>query len=98
MDAIVADMLWTGDSEVLLKSANEPAMLQLLAEALKRLKEEKLEIAYDEKSIPYDSQSNGEAEMVASCYGVRLALSIGYSAGFILASLCLHEWLNMQRR
>ena len=47
---------------MLLKSDNGPAMLQVLVEARKR-QEEKLEIVVDENSIPYDSQSNGGAEI-----------------------------------
>ena len=47
---------------MLLKSDTETAMLQILAEARTRLKEEQLEIVLDENSIPYDSQSKGGAE------------------------------------
>ena len=43
VDAIVADVLWTGYSKVILKSDHEAAMLQVLAEARKWLKEEKFE-------------------------------------------------------
>ena len=86
VDAFVADMLWTGYSKVLLKSNNEPAMLQVLAEARKRLKEEKLEIVLDENSIPYDSQSNGGAEI--GCKLLRGQVGAMWS--------CLEHWL--QRR
>ena len=63
VDAIVADVVWTGCSKVLPKSDNEAAMIQVLADARKRLKEEKLEIFLDENSTPCDSQSNEGAEI-----------------------------------
>ena len=61
VDAIVADALWNGYSNVPLKSVNEAAMPQVLVEARERLKEEKLVIVVHENSILYDSQNNGGA-------------------------------------
>ena len=47
VDAVVADMCWTGCLKVLIKSDNETAMLRVLARARKQLKDERLEIVLD---------------------------------------------------
>ena len=69
VDAIVAGVFLTGYSSVLLKSNNGPAMLQVLAAARKRLKEDNLEIVLVRNWIPYDSQSNVGAEI--DCKSLR---------------------------
>ena len=63
VDAIVADVLWTGHSRVILKSDNEPSIVAVAEEVKRRLRIEKLELVAGENSIPYDSQSNGGVEV-----------------------------------
>ena len=57
VDKVVEDVLYLGYSRVLLKSDNEPAIVQLLKESLGSLKVTgDIEQAGEERSTPYDSQ------------------------------------------
>ena len=67
VDALVGDVKRLGYSRVTLKSDNEPAIVKLLAEALRELRISGLDQALEEHPPEYDPQSNGSAEV-----GVRL--------------------------
>ena len=60
-------MKWLGYNKIALKSDNEPAIVKLLAEALRELRIQGLEQCLEEHSPEYDPQSNGSAEV-----GVKL--------------------------
>ena len=62
VDCLVGDIVWTGYSNVLLKSDNEPAILKLLQESLKELRINGLDQVMFENSPEYDPQANGAAE------------------------------------
>ena len=59
VDALVGDIKWLGYSRVTLKSDNEPAIVKLLAEALRELRVSGVEQVLEEHSPEYDPQSNG---------------------------------------
>ena len=61
-------MVWLGYTKVVLKTVNEPAILNMLQESLRDLRIEVLDQVMHENSPKYDPQSNGNAEV-----GVRLA-------------------------
>ena len=61
VDQLTKDVVWLGHSKVMIKSDNEPAILQLVYEALKVLKISGMDAA-SEGSVPYDPQTNGAAE------------------------------------
>ena len=61
VDCIAEDVLWFGHAEVLVKSDNEPAIVQLLTESLAARKVEGLD-ASEEHPPPYDRQANGAIE------------------------------------
>ena len=63
VDSLVDDVKWLGYSKVTLKSDNEPAIVKLLAEALKELRVQGLEQTMEEHSPEYDPQANGSAEV-----------------------------------
>ena len=65
--ALVDDVKWLGYTRLTLKSDNEPAIVKLLAEALRDLRIQGLEQTLEEHSPEYDPQANGSAEV-----GVRL--------------------------
>ena len=67
VDALVSDVKWLGYVKVTLKSDNEPAIVKLLAEALRELRIQGLEQTLEEHSPEYDPQANGSAEV-----GVKL--------------------------
>ena len=67
-DCVVSSIEWLGYSKLMLKSDNEPAIMQVVRESLKILRiEGSLQQGAAEGSVPYDPQSNGSAET-----GVRL--------------------------
>ena len=63
VSALVDDVKWLGYTKLTLKSDNEPAIVKLLAEALRDLRIQGLEQALEEHSPEYDPQSNGSAEV-----------------------------------
>ena len=67
VDALVSDVKWLGYVKVTLKSDNEPAIVKLLAEALRELRIHGLEQAMEEHPPEYDPRANGSAEI-----GVKL--------------------------
>ena len=67
VDNVVEDCKYLGYTKLLLKSDNEPSINRLGAEALKSLRIEGIEQVSDEKSVPYDPQTNSIAET-----GVRM--------------------------
>ena len=64
VDCLVEDILWSEYTSVMLKSDNEPAILQLLIAALRELRINGLKQVLSENSPEYDPQSNGLAESV----------------------------------
>ena len=62
MEQICDDIVWLGHAKVIIRSDNEPAIVQLVTEALKVLKVSGLDQASAEGSVPYDPQTNGAAE------------------------------------
>ena len=68
VDRLVEDVSWLGYSTLLLKSDNEPAIGKLVGEPFKALGVDgQIEQASAERAVPYDPQSNGNAEL-----GVKL--------------------------
>ena len=63
VSALVEDVQWLGYAKLTLKSDNEPAIVKLLAEALRELRIQGIEQAMEEHSPEYDPQSNGSAEV-----------------------------------
>ena len=62
VDQVAQDVIWLGHSRVVVRSDNEPAIVKLVTEALKKLKVSGLDQAAAEGSVPYDPQTNGAAE------------------------------------
>ena len=56
------NVLWLGHSKVIIRSDNEPALLQVVERAVAALKMSGVEHVVDEGSVPYDPQTNGAAE------------------------------------
>ena len=65
VQCIVNDIAWLGHTKLVLRSDNEPAMVALIAEALRGLRVQLLDIdsVASEGSVPYDPQTNGAAEV-----------------------------------
>ena len=55
------DILWLGHHQVMIRSDNEPALLQVVDRALIALKAKGV-TSSSEGSVPYDPQTNGAAE------------------------------------
>ena len=72
VEIIVEDILWLGYAKVILKSDNEPAIMNLLKETLAVLKVSGLDQAGEEHSPPYDSQANGSVENAVKLVKCRL--------------------------
>ena len=62
IEQLKQDILWLGHSKVVIRSDNEPALLQVVASTLVALKMAGVTSAVDEGSVPYDPQTNGAAE------------------------------------
>ena len=62
-ERIVEDIVYLGHSRVILRSDNEPALVQLVGDALKGLRVQRLDSAVAEGSVPYDPQTAGAAEV-----------------------------------
>ena len=56
------DIMWLGYAKVILKADNEPALVQLVGDALRGLRVQHLDSAAAEGSVPYDPQTAGAAE------------------------------------
>ena len=62
-ERIVDDIVYLGHTRVTLRSDNEPALVALVADAIKGLRMQLLDSAAAEGSAPYDSQTAGAAEV-----------------------------------
>ena len=62
VDKLVDDIEWLRCRQVILKSDNEPAIIQVLREKLKALKVSTVDRAMEEHPAPYDSKANGAVE------------------------------------
>ena len=62
VEQLKRDVLWLGHSKVVIRSDNEPALLQVVASTVAALKMSGVTSAADEGSVPYDPQTNGAAE------------------------------------
>ena len=60
-EQIKRDVLWLGHSKVVIRSDNEPALVQVVEQAIIALKASGVD-APREGSVPYDPQTNGAAE------------------------------------
>ena len=63
-ELIVDDIAFLGHTRVVLRSDNEPALVQVVGNALKGLRIKQLDSAAPEGSVPHDPQTNGSAEVV----------------------------------
>ena len=61
VEALKQDVLWLGHAKIVMRSDNEPALLQVVRQTMAALKMEGVD-ASDEGSVPYDPQTNGAAE------------------------------------
>ena len=59
--ALKQDVLWLGHAKVIIRSDNEPALLQVVRQTVAALKMEGVDAA-DEGSVPRDPQTNGAIE------------------------------------
>ena len=62
VDQFVNDILWLGYARVIVRSDNEPAIKKVVEDTLAALKVSGLDQAAAEGSVPYDPQTNGDAE------------------------------------
>ena len=62
-ERIVEDIVYLGHSRVILRSDNEPALVQLVGDLLKGLRVQQLDSAAAEGSVPHDPQTAGAAEV-----------------------------------
>ena len=77
VDKLVEDVEWLGYSQIILKSDNEPAIIQVLDETLKSLKVGTTDQAMEEHPAPYDSKANGAVEnAVGQIQGLLRTLEI----------------------
>jgi len=108
MEKLKNDIAWLGYSRVILRSDNEPAIIELLRETLKDLKVDTVEQAAEEHPPAYDSKANGSVENAVKlvqgllrtlkfCLEARLGVKIPM-AHPILAWLIRHAaWLISTR-
>ena len=77
VDKLVEDIEWLGYNKIILKSDNEPAIVQVLRETLKSLKVNTVDQAMEEHPAPYDSKANGAVEnAVKQVQGLARTLKI----------------------
>ena len=62
-ERIVEDIVYLGQTRVILRSDSEPALLALVGDALKGLRIQQLDSTAAECSVPYDPQTAGAAEV-----------------------------------
>ena len=76
---IVEDIKWLGYTKLLVKSDNEPAIVALCNEALRRLRIEGIAQASREAPPAYDSSSNGAVEAaVKAVQGLLRTVKLGF--------------------
>ena len=76
---IVEDIKWLGYTKLLVKSDNEPAIVALCNEALRRLRIEGISQASREGPPAYDSSSNGAVEAaVKAVQGLLRTVKLGF--------------------
>ena len=61
VEQLMLDIIWLGHARVVIRSDNEPALLQVVEKVITALKAKGVHAA-SEGSVPYDPQSNGAAE------------------------------------
>ena len=61
IEQLLQDVLWLGHHRVMVRSDNEPALLQVVNRTMAALKMKGVD-ATSEGSVPYDPQTNGAAE------------------------------------
>ena len=61
IEQIREDVLWLGHPQIMIRSDNEPALLQVVDRALMALKAKGV-TSSSKGSVPYDPQTNGAAE------------------------------------
>ena len=77
VEQLKQDVLWLGHSKVIVRSDNEPALLQVVATTLTALKVAGV-ASSDEGSVPYDPQTNGAAENAVKLFkGTLKAMMLG---------------------
>ena len=61
---LVEDIAWVGNTKIILKSDNEPAIVKVLKDSLRsaRVEVQELEQINEEQAVRYDSRSNGDIE------------------------------------
>ena len=75
------DVLWLGNANLVIKSDNAPALLQVVGKVVTALKMKWVDVA-SEGSVPYDPQSNGAAENAARrLKGSVRAILMGFEKG-----------------
>ena len=62
VEKVKQDILWLGHSRIVIRSDNEPALVQVVEQALRAAKVSGVDSAASEGSVPYDPQTNGAAE------------------------------------
>ena len=62
VDQLKQDILWLGHSKVIIKSDNEPSIVQVVQATVGALKMAGVTSVSSEGSVPYDPQTNGAAE------------------------------------
>ena len=76
VDKLVEDVGWLGYSQIILKSDNEPAIIQVIKGTLDALKVSTVDQAM-EHPAPYDSKANGAVEnVVKQVQGLARTLKI----------------------
>ena len=62
VEQLKQDVLWLGHAKVVIRSDNQPALVQVVQTTLAALKMAGVTSAIEEGSVPYDPQTNGAAE------------------------------------
>ena len=62
VECLRRDIQWLGYARLVLRSDNEPAIVNLLKESLKELRVSNIEQCQEEHSVAYDSKDNGAVE------------------------------------
>ena len=109
VSSLVEDVKWLGYNKIALKSDNEPAIVKLLAEALRELRIQGLEQCLEEHPPEYDPQANGSAEVgvklvkghfrtVKSCLESKIGFKIPVQhplvAWLVRHAACLVTWCS----
>ena len=62
VEQLKQDVLWLGHAKVVIRSDNEPALVQVVQTTIAALKMAGVTSVVEEGSVPYDPQTNGAAE------------------------------------